>query len=281
MDAAAAARLEGPWVAVVGENRPFPFLGEYRDNGSTNAYQMLYPAPNMAAFIAGVATHAALQSAANDARATAQSRQSDRVLAPYVNAIGKLDTHGVFHEALRMRQSQAEISMSADATSASSLQVHLAAHAIMAQSQRALIVDLVARIDQMAGQDDEFAFVHKVRVISDPILAEDDAVSMYWLENDGHRLKTTTENLLAKAIDLFVADATRHLAPSTLSQISARYRFGNEQRTERADLLAEPCGRQILRTLRGWVLSVPVWQLPEKRACQAPVQSNLPYLPPA
>ncbi len=258
MDDVTAARLNGAWIAVIGEDRPFQFNGEYRDGGTNQGYQMLYPAPNFAAFLAGVATHAALQSAQNDAHAEAQRRVSNEVLAPYQQVLDEIHVHEAFRRALQMRASRTEIELASTPHESYEPEVDLAAHAIMAQSRRALIVDLVARIRNPAAPDDDSQYVHKVRVISNPIKANGDAVDDYWLAAHGDRLKQTVSRLLARAIDLLIADATRQLTPAQNKQISARYQFGSERRTERANLLEQSCARQTLRTLRGWVLSVPV-----------------------
>ena len=51
-----------------------------------------------------------------------------------------------------------------------------------------------------------------------------------------------------------MAPAQRAEAP----QRTVRYRQGNAERIERAQVLAERCDRLLLRNLRGWLLSVPV-----------------------
>jgi hypothetical protein len=258
VDAVTAKRLDGAWVAVVGEDRVFTFNGEYRDSETQHGYQMLYPAPNFVGFLAGVATHAALQSAQNNAHLEAQRKASDEVLAPYRQVLDKIRVQEVFSSALRMSESGAGVEVTAVSKDAAMPEVALAAHAIMAQSRRALIVDLVAKIKDTSAAENSAEYVHKVRVISDAIEVSDDSVDDYWLADDGRRLKQTVSSLLARAIDLFDADATRHLQTPGQKQITARYQFGNEQRRERAILLEQSCSRQTLRTLRGWVLSVPV-----------------------
>lgn len=268
VDAATAKRLDGVWVAVVGKDRAFPFNGEYRDGKTQHGYQMLYPAPNFAGFLAGVATHAVLQSAQNDAHIEAQRKASGEILAPYQQVLGEILVHDSFRNALLMSESGTGINMVELSGDSTAPQVYLAAHAIMAQSRRALIVDLVAKIKDSSVPDDDVGYVHKVRVISDPVDTHDDSVNanQYWLADDGRQLKQTVTSLLARAIDLFMADATQHLLPLSDKQVTARYQFGDERRTERAVLLEQSCARQTIRTLRGWVLSVPVLDSLEARA---------------
>lgn len=261
VDDATAKRLDGGWVALIGEDHAFPFNGEYRDSKANSGYQMLYPAPNFVGFLAGVATHAALQSAQNDAQIEERRKVSDEVLQPFRQVLSEIQVHDVFKRALRLSKSGSEISVANRSSGMALPEVELAAHAIMAQSRRALIVDLVAKIKDSslaANNADASGYVHKVRVISDPMEVRDNSVDDYWLADDGHQLKQTVARLLARAIDLFVTDATRHLRPVQEKQITARYQFGNEHRTERVVLLERTCARQTLRTLRGWVLSVPV-----------------------
>ncbi|PUB80860.1 MAG: hypothetical protein DBP01_17035 [gamma proteobacterium symbiont of Ctena orbiculata] len=178
---------------------------------------------------------------------------------PYEQVLDEILVHSMFKRAVQLQNSSAEIDVVA--TTAGRLEtpvIELAAHTIMAQSRRALIVDLVARVKSPSMFDDDSDYVHKVRVISKPTGVEDHKVDSYWVENEGHQLKQTVTRLLAQAIDLFIADATQHLQPLQDKQITARYQFGSERRIERASLLEQSCARLTLRTLRGWVLSVPV-----------------------
>jgi hypothetical protein len=268
VDEATSKRLDGSWIAVVGEDRAFKFIGEYRDSTTNNGYQMLYPAPNFAGFLVGVATHAALQSAQSNALAEEQLRSSNEVLEPYQQVLGEIFVHSAFERALQMRESSAKIVVSNEAHGMAEPEVDLAAQAIMAQSSRALIVDLVAKVKDISVSDDTSEYVHKVRVVSNPIEANEDKINDYWLADGGHRLKQAVSSLLARAIDLFIADATQHLQPLQDKQITARYQFGNERRTERAIVLEQSCMRETLRTLRGWVLSVPVLDsLKHQRDC--------------
>ncbi|MET0069770.1 MAG: hypothetical protein ABW096_06990 [Candidatus Thiodiazotropha sp.] len=259
VDLATAQRLDGDWIAVIGEDRPFRFSGEYRSSELKNGYQMLYPAPDFATFLVGIATHAAIQSAESEAHEEAQRRASDVVLAPYEQVLDEILVHGMFKHAVQLQNSSAEIDVVATtAGGAETPVIELAAHAIMAQSRRALIVDLVARVQNPSITGDDSGYVHKVRVISNPIGVEERRVDSYWVEDEGRQLKQTVSRLLAQAIDLFIADATQHLQPLEDKQITARYQFGSERRIERASLLQQSCARMTLRTLRGWVLSVPV-----------------------
>ena len=282
VDAATAKRLDGAWIAVVGEDREFSFSGEYRDSETQYGYQMLYPAPNFVGFLAGVATHAALQSAQNDAHLEAQRKISDEVLAPYRQVLGEIRVHEMFSSALSMSESGAGTNLVVASSETATPEVNLAAHAIMAQSRRALIVDLVAKVKDASVSGDDGGYVHKIRVISDPVPAGNDSVNDYWLADDGGRLKQTVSSLLARAIDLFMADATRHLQPLRKKQLTARYQFGNEQRRERAVLLEQTCARQTLRTLRGWVLSVPVQDnLKAEASCKGNEVASHREVPPA
>jgi len=258
VDAVTAKQLDRAWVAVIGEDRVFPFSGEYRDSKIQHGYQMLYPAPDFAGFLVGVATHAALQSAQNDAHLEEQRKVSDQILTPYRQVLDEIRVHATFRLALQMSESGAGVDVAEESQETTVPEVTLAAHAIMAQSRRALIVDLVAKVRDPTVPDDTAGYVHRVRVISDAIDVNHNRVNDYWLSDDGQPLKQMVSSLLAQAIDLFAADATRHLQSPEQKQITARYQFGDEQRRERAVLLEQSCSRQTLRTLRGWILSVPV-----------------------
>lgn len=261
VDAAAADRLTGRWTAVVGADQAMPFRGEMMSTGVGAGYQMFYPAPNFAGFLAGVATHAALQSSANAAQAEAEREMADRVLKRFDRVLGQIRVHQAFSEAIDRLQVADRVSVSAFPSAHPSPYVEFRVLGTLAQSRRALMIDLMARLQaDPSGTTPEF--VHKVRVISDPVTASEENVYAYWLDDDGARLKRTVSSLISEAIALFLADAGQQFGADDARSVSVRYRFGAERRIERAQLLVDGCSRKVLRNLRGWIVSVPA---PEKR----------------
>ncbi len=250
------ARLNGPWSAVLGEDRPLKFMGEYRDNASTHSYAMMYPAADLASFVAVIATHAAIQGAQTDARAAALQDQANSILRPYQDILGELRVHDLFRESLIAHAPQARLVAAPDATAARP-QIGLAAQVTMTQDQRALVLDLVATANDRATTDAQDAYIHKIRVVSDPVSSAHTDVQSYWRADNGKALRASVKQILGQVIDLFVADATATLPHQDTVQMTARYQLGGELATERANLLIDTCERKTLRTLRGWVLSTP------------------------
>ena len=62
--------------------------------------------------------------------------------------------------------------------------------------------------------------------------------------------------MLAHSIEIVVHPAAR--AAQNASAKTQRYRFGEIEKMERGVPLASGCNRVVLRTLREWLMSVPV-----------------------
>ena len=79
-----------------------------------------------------------------------------------------------------------------------------------------------------------------------------------WLESRGRRLTEESAALFAESLDIALSDAAAALGDKNAPQKTFRYREGGVEKMERAQWAAERCGRTVIRTLRGWLMSIPV-----------------------
>ena len=79
-----------------------------------------------------------------------------------------------------------------------------------------------------------------------------------WLESRGQRLTEESAALFAESLDIALSDAAAALGDKNAPQKTFRYREGGVEKMERAQWAAERCGRTVIRTLRGWLMSIPV-----------------------
>ncbi|MBC7957340.1 MAG: hypothetical protein H7Y33_15890 [Cytophagales bacterium] len=73
--------------------------------------------------------------------------------------------------------------------------------------------------------------------------------------------------LLAESVDLVLAELAKGPDATELSQKTIRYPEGGGEKMERAALVGERCDRVLLKTLRGWLMSVPR-QVASGTACE-------------
>lgn len=265
----AAVLLAGPAVADtprhwrVDLQGPIAFRGlPALDGGQVGAAPpVLYPAPNLAGFLAAVLAHGLVSSGAEEARRRAAQEAADASWQPLATLRDGLRSADWWKAALARPQAPAG-SLLADAagpepagwvaTAVPSLSI--------TRDAELLVLDLGLKLPAADGQP---AREQLVRVLSAP--TGHAAPADHWLADEGRAFRSTVDDLLAHALEL----AVRHGAPAAdAPERTWRYAMGRGQGSERAQLVAGSCARLVLRTLRGWLLSVPA--LPEGGACSAP-----------
>ncbi len=229
---------------------------------------VLYPAPNLIGLIAAVATHAALSGAAQSAEKDRLTKQADQVLEPYRSTIDGMTQADVVRNALSYSSLGSERRLIQQDEAASDWVVAATPVFIMTQDQRSLVVENYVRVLPPAGSAGK-PYENVVRVISRPIDATEP--TRHWLEQDGAVLKQKTAILLSHSVELALAEAVNGRGPENAPHRTVRYSEGNEQRMERGQPLFDMCGRTVLRTLRGWLMSVPRRATPDSEPCLDPI----------
>ena len=139
----------------------------------------------------------------------------------------------------------------------------------MTQDRRALVLDNVVHIFSPGSTTG--AYAQTVRVISAPLpeptprtetteptrTAEDETVSL-WLAMQGHRLTDESAALFAESLEIALEESLKSAIGDKTPHQTFRYAEGGSERMERAQLVSERCGRRLIRTLRGWLMSIPV-----------------------
>lgn len=224
------------------------------DGSGAPAGSMMYPAPNAVGLLAAVLTHAALEKSSRNSQKTKAQKEADKVLEPY---------QPVLHDFLTGTLLGRGASLATVGTGRETVLeerddhhgwlVRVSPGYSMTQDQTTLVLDNVVEI---YGPDERkrASYTNTIRVIS-TARQEQDMVS-YWTHDQGAPLIEESAELLAASLDIAIADASK--AKSDQQYETVRYMEGHEERMERGQLLAEQCGRVLLRTLRGTLMSVPV-----------------------
>jgi len=229
------------------------------DGAGTTASPMLYPAPNLAGALAALVTHGIIVDSTARAQRERIQAQADGVLEPYRQVLDGFTYRELMQQALERVAAPGPKQLAEFASQpAQGLFVESAPAFAMTQDLRAVVLDNPIVVRAPGGDGKGYAVL--VRIVTAPLTAEDPL--RYWFDDDASALKRQSAEMLADSLNLALA-AMNGKAPREGPQRTVRYRQGNEEKFERAQVLSEHCDRLLLRNLRGWLMSVPV-------ACESP-----------
>lgn len=243
------------WALRVPEQGAVTFhgLGNFDEAGLAQG-QMMYPAPNAVGLLAAVLTHALIVDSSRRSQINKLQEEADKVLNPYRHILDKLDSRDLMARALAVT-THAGSGKLIDTPSHSGTEIMVESVPLfsMTQDQSAILVDNLLAI-QKPGSSPDSAYRNTIRVV----LAASGASNPveHWTANDGEKLKEASSRLLAQSIDIAFADA--NAAPTDDKPYrTIRYPEGGSEKIERAQIIEARCGRLLIRTLRGTLMSVP------------------------
>jgi hypothetical protein len=226
------------------------------DSASGPDGQLLYPAPNAAGFLAAIVTHAVVVGSVQEGRKSRQQEAADAVLTPYRPVLDTFAHADLMQRVVaRMRTPGGKRLLVESERHAQGWLVESQPVFSMTQDQRALVLDNAIAV--FAGSADAGP-THQivVRVVASPVRAENPGA--HWLESHGEPIREASAGLVAMSLDLALAAVKTPVATGTGMHRTVRYYEGGVEKMERGEVLAEGCGRRLLRNLRGWLMSVPL-----------------------
>lgn len=226
------------------------------DGAGMGAGGMMYPAPGLAGFAAAIITHGILVGSMKADQKRKLQEAADLVLAPYQSVLDAFTVQDLMQRALLK---------AADARNGRLIMVSQPAVErwmvestpvfTMTQDQTALILHH-AIVIQEAGTPPESAYKNIVQIVSLPQNAPD--LPAFWLADNGEKLKDESAKLVAESLDVAFAALRGKSIDGQSPQKTFRYLEGGIERMERAHLINERCGRAIVQTLRGNLMSIPL-----------------------
>lgn len=258
-DAAAAS-----WslVAPSSERVEFRGLASFDYAGINSGTALFVGAGNpvfAAVTAASFIVNAAVINHSREAQKTSVQMEADKVLLPYQTSIAAYRSQDLYIRAAM--QSRAHDTRTATPWQATATPVFS-----MTQDQKAIVLDSLVEV--RAPGSGTPAFASPIRVVGAPA-STDDAVT-YWTAADGEALRATSESLLAESLRVALLFADTGMPAPTPGARSVRFMQGSTERVERAEVLQEDCGRTLLRTLRGNLMSVPTIRPAEHCPATAP-----------
>lgn len=221
---------------------------------------VLYPGGSAAVFLGSVLTHAAVAGSMNSAKEQKQQETANGILEPYRDAIEKVTDQFLLTAATAEPQPfNRPLQVNSDINAHAAWVLDSAPVFEMAQDKRSISLQ-----NQIAvySRDDPSNVVYSntVEIVSDPVAEPDPDV--YWRRPGA--ISRLSANMFLQSIHLALGDIRAR--QQTGPEKTFSYYQGNTKRYERGQLVSEDCDRYTLKTLRGWILSVPI-SVDSQRSC--------------
>lgn len=245
------------WVLRIPTDSRIPFRGVVSfDDAGAASHSMLYPAPNAAGLLAAVLTHGVLVESAKKRQKESLQEAADAVLAPYKSVLDVFSTRDLLLRALTKSTAFAKARLVDTPVATDDMTVLEIAPAFsMTQDQLGIVLDNEVAIVR-PEKESTASYRRTVRVVSTAINVTDPV--QFWIADEGESLKDQTAKLLAESIEIAANDALGRVPISSAPQRTVRYREGAAEKMERSHVLGTECGRMLIMTLRGMLMSVPV-----------------------
>ena len=266
--ASAPAALGRPWSLRLPTIDKVVFRGSVNhDAAGMGTGAMMYPAPNAIGLLAAVLTHGLISSSARESQKSQMQSEADKVLQPFESVLSAFTNRRLMEEGLRRMSTAGSKRVIAPAdASAGDWLIESAPVFSMTQDRGALVLDNVVRI--YAPGSSKVNYAQTVRVVSRPLSAPPSPtapteaetssdLAPLWLESEGRRLVDSSVALFAESLDIALDQASLPTVEEKSPYRTFRYAEGGSERMERAQLVSESCGRTLIRTLRGWLMSIP------------------------
>lgn len=261
--------IESQWTLQLPEEDKVVFKGVLDYDASGQSGSMMYPAPNAGGFIAGLITHAIILESVKNKQKTAAQETADKVLTPYQDVIQTYTYRELMRRALDKLSDIRPVQFIAFTEKAPSEWLIQSTPVFsLTQDQSAWVLDNVISIAQPGVP----AYQNTIRVVSTG--NHETHMAQYWTANQGEKLKAESAGLVAESLRIALKGAAGKLETESGAHKTVRYYEGKNEKMERALVLSEQCDRALIKTLRGWLMSVPIARKEASSTCVGPSASN-------
>lgn len=247
---------EGDWSLQLPEDEKVAFKGVLNyDASGPSGSGMLYPAPNAVGLLAGLITHAIILESAKGRKKTAAQEAADKVLLPYQDVLQTFSHRELLQRALDKKVIDRQLKLLPySEKSETTWLIQSIPVFSLTQDQSALVLDNTISISQPGMPP----YLNTIRVVS--TAKNDPNLIQYWTANQGEKLKAVSAGMVAESVQIALNGVGGKLNTENTAYKTMRYFEGNTEKMERALLLSEHCNRVLIKTLRGWLMSIPAMQ---------------------
>ena len=227
-----------------------------RDDAGGPGTPMLYPMPGLAGLVAAIATHGAIVGISRNSEKSKLQQVADKVLDPYRDAIDGFSNRELMQRGMARLTPGGDYRLieASDAAGAGWV-VESEPEFTMTQDQRALVLHNTVTV-RAADASASVRFRNVVKVVSDP-LAENAEPETAWRARQGEPLRQESVELFAHSLRIVLKELAATAGDGPKTDKSFLYSEGGARKLERGQLLETLCHRAVVRTLRGWLMSIP------------------------
>jgi len=225
------------------------------DGAGTGSAQIMYPAPNAVGMLAAVLTHGAIVGSMRDSQKNKLQEAADKVLLPYRSVLDSYKHQELMRRGLEktFTGGSKKLVESTEKPGADWF-IESAPVFSITQDQTAIILDNSASI-YAPNAPSAAAYQNTVTVVS--LAKEGTDLVTFWTANSGGKLKEESASLLAESLDIILSEMASGPSKEGNPYKTVRYFEGTTEKMERGQLISERCGRVLIKTLRGGLMSVP------------------------
>ena len=279
-DAAASAPARG-WALRVPSVDKVVYRGSVNhDAAGMGAGALLYPAPSAIGLLAAIITHGVVNAGMRESQRNEMQAGADQVLLPFAPVLGAFTNRQLLEAGVQRIATASTTRLVAPAEPAGNAWlIETAPVFSMTQDRRALVLDNVIRL--YAPGATKPAYAQTVRVVAGPSseppplslaapvaasaasdasggsAPSDDPAMTQWLAQRGQQLTLQSAAMFAESLDAAMEEFARPAGEDKSAHRTFRYAEGGSEKMERAQFVSERCGRVLIRTLRGWLMSIP------------------------
>jgi hypothetical protein len=218
---------------------------------------MMYAGPPAAALV-GVIAHGVIESHEQAKEKRNKNALGDIVLAPYRPSLSHFSNIELMRRALDGLTTHGDkVLIQFSEKAGPGWLIECSPEFFMTQDARALVLhnSIVIHSPDAASPA---TFKNVVEVVSPPRDSVGADSENTWMIDDGAQLAGVSVDLVRESVNLALNEVHGDFAGHSAAYRTIRYPRGGSEKMERAQILRETGQRMVLKTLRGWIMSVPV-----------------------
>ncbi len=224
------------------------------DDVEGGQYNMLYPGDTAAVFFAAVITHSVVAESVKNTQKQKLQDLADEIILPYQSSISRIKTQDLANRTVQQLRQTRAICIQTNSMENSDLIVESRPVFLMAKNEKNILLKNII-IAYSSDKPSQVVYRNMIEVLSLPFSARN--AQSYWLEGNGAKLARASEEMYAESIALVIADIKNTLADSSKEKTFHYFQDGQKM-YERGRLVSENNDRIAIRTLRGWLKSIPI-----------------------
>jgi len=245
------------WSVRLPKNDAVVYVGEVSfDQAGKGTNSMMYPAPNAVGMLIGVITHGLLVESSKHNQKDKIQEEADKVLVPYQPVLSKYTHQELMQRGLQMASTPGDKKLVKSSEGFKGDWIVDSEPVFSMTQDQGAIVLTNSLLVYAPGAPAAAATRHTVRVVSGP--REETDLAGFWTANEGEKLKEESASLFAQSLDIALREASGATDKGDDAFKTVRYLQGKTEKMERGRVIGAHCDRILLKTLRGWFMSVPV-----------------------